>query len=160
MEYREDIGFQIRTLSHLVKRTVDQVAFDEQDDHPTGVQGWILGYLYENQGREIFQRDIQEQFSIRRSTVTGILQLMEKKGIIRRESVASDARLKSLVPTERAAELDAQVRACLRETDRMLTRGLSDGQVQLFKEMAAQMSRNLDNWENQTVSCPPADTTH
>ena len=66
MEYREDIGFQIRTLSHLVKRTVDQVAFDEQDDHPTGVQGWILGYLYENQGREIFQRDIQEHFSIRR----------------------------------------------------------------------------------------------
>ena len=78
MEYREDIGFQIRTLSHLVKRTVDQAAFDGVDDHPTGVQGWIIGYLYRNRDKEVFQRDIQEQFSIRRSTVTGILQLMEK----------------------------------------------------------------------------------
>ena len=78
MEYQEDLGFQIRTLSHLVKRTVDQTAFAGEEDHPTGVQGWIIGYLYENRGKEIFQRDIQAQFSIRRSTVTGILQLMEK----------------------------------------------------------------------------------
>ena len=69
MEYREDIGFQIRTLSHLVKRVVDQNAFPGESAHPTGVQGWIIGYLYENQGKEVFQRDIQEQFSIRRSTV-------------------------------------------------------------------------------------------
>ena len=91
MEYREDIGFQIRTLSHLVKRTVDQAAFDGVDDHPTGVQGWIIGYLYRNRDKEVFQRDIQEQFSIRRSTVTGILQLMEKNGLITRSSVEQDA---------------------------------------------------------------------
>ena len=91
MEYREDIGFQIRTLSHLVKRTVDQAAFDGVDDHPTGVQGWIIGYLYRNREKEVFQRDIQEQFSIRRSTVTGILQLMEKNGLITRSSVAQRA---------------------------------------------------------------------
>ena len=90
MEYREDIGFQIRTLSHLVKRTVDQAAFDGVDDHPTGVQGWIIGYLYRNRDKEVFQRDIQEQFSIRRSTVTGILQLMEKNGLITRSSVEQD----------------------------------------------------------------------
>ena len=37
MEYQEDLGFQIRTLSHLVKRTVDQTAFAGEEDHPTGV---------------------------------------------------------------------------------------------------------------------------
>ena len=93
MEYQEDLGFQIRTLSHLVKRTVDQTAFAGEEDHPTGVQGWIIGYLYENRGKEVFQRDIQAQFSIRRSTVTGILQLMEKNGLITRSSVERDARL-------------------------------------------------------------------
>ena len=150
MEYREDIGFQIRTLSHLVKRTVDQAAFDGVDDHPTGVQGWIIGYLYRNRDKEVFQRDIQEQFSIRRSTVTGILQLMEKNGIIRRESVARDARLKSLVPTERAFELAEKVQDCFRLTDQMLTCGISEGQIQLFKETASQMLRNLDHWEECT----------
>lgn len=117
MEYREDIGFQIRTLSHLVKRTVDQVAFDEQDDHPTGVQGWILGYLYENQGREIFQRDIQEHFSIRRSTVTGILQLMERNGLITRSSVERDARLKKLELTPRGVELHERVERSIRQVE-------------------------------------------
>ena len=50
MEYREDIGFQIRTLSHLVKRVVDQTAFTGESEQPTGVQGWIIGYLYQNRG--------------------------------------------------------------------------------------------------------------
>ena len=57
------------------------------------------------------------------------------------------------MPTERAAELDAQVRACLRQTDEVLTRGLSEGQVQLFKEIAAAMAQNLE----QAEDVPPAE---
>ena len=143
MEYREDIGFQIRTLSHLVKRTVDQAAFDGVDDHPTGVQGWIIGYLYRNRDKEVFQRDIQEQFSIRRSTVTGILQLMEKNGIIRREGVDYDARLKRLVPTEKAVQMEEQVRECARLLEQRITRGLTDEQRAQFLHTAACMAENL-----------------
>ena len=62
-------------------------------------------------------------FGMSRSTATGILQLMEKNGLILRESVASDARLKSLIPTEKAADLDAQVGECLRQTEQRLTSG-------------------------------------
>ena len=36
------------------------------------------------------------------------------------------------------------MRACLRQTEVLLTRGLSEGQVQLFKETLAAMIRNLD----------------
>ena len=132
MEYREDIGFQIRTLSHLVKRTVDQVAFAEQDDHPTGVQGWILGYLYENQGREIFQRDIQEHFSIRRSTVTGILQLMERNGLITRSSVERDARLKKLELTPRGVELHERVERSIRQVEDRLSQCLTPEEKATF----------------------------
>ena len=82
--------------------------------------------------------------------------MLEKKGIILRESVASDARLKSLVPTERAVELNARVYACLQEADRMLTRGLSEGQVQLFKETAVKMAQNLDEWDGEETGPDPA----
>ena len=92
----------------------------------------------------MFQRDVEQVFSLSRSTATGILQQLEEKDLLRRESVPSDARLKNLVPTPRAAELDAEVRACLRQTEVLLTRGLSEGQVQLFKETLAAMIRNLD----------------
>ena len=70
---------------------------------------------------------------------------MEKNGIIIRESVPYDARLKSLVPTDKAARLDEQVRTRILEIDAMLTRDLSPGQQQLFMEIAAQMARNLDS---------------
>ena len=36
----------------------------------------------------MFQRDVEAEFNIRRSTATGILQLMEKNGFLLREPVA------------------------------------------------------------------------
>lgn len=143
MEYREDIGFQIRTLSHLVKRTVEQVAFAEQDDHPTGVQGWILGYLYENQGREIFQRDIQEHFSIRRSTVTGILQLMERNGLITRSSVERDARLKKLELTPRGVELHERVERSIRQVEDRLSQCLTPEEKATFLTICEKIRAHL-----------------
>ena len=143
MEYREDIGFQIRTLSHLVRRTVDQVAFAEQDDHPTDVQGWILGYLYENQGREIFQRDIQEHFSIRRSTVTGILQLMERNGLITRSSVERDARLKKLELTPRGVELHERVERSIRQVEDRLSQCLTPEEKATFLTICEKIRAHL-----------------
>ena len=138
----KDCGAWINLLSHKLKKRMDATL---QDLEITGVQCRIIYYILSHcsQG-PVFQRDVENAFGLSRSTATGILQLLEKNGMIRRESVARDARLKSLFPTERAAGLDAQVRAGLRETDRMLTKGLSSGQVQLFKEIAARMLENLD----------------
>ena len=77
-------------------------------------------------------------------TLSATLKELERDGLIRRESVQSDARLKSLIPTQKAIELDAQVNACLRQADQCLTKGLSDAQLAAFKAIAAQMSANLD----------------
>ena len=146
----KDCGAWINLLSHKVKARLNAMLMNLGI---TAVQSRVIYYILNHcQEGPVFQRDIESVFGLSRSTATGILQLLEKNRIIRRESVASDARLKSLVPTQRAVQLDAQVSACLRETDRMLTRGLSDGQIQLFKEMAAQMLCNLDDWESETCA--------
>ena len=59
-----------------------------------------MWHLYRHREEQVFQRDIEREFSITRSTVTNILQLMERKGYIERRSVPQDARLKKLVLTE------------------------------------------------------------
>lgn len=139
----KDCGALINILSHKVKRRLNATL---QDLGITGVQSRIIFYILNHyQDGPVFQRDIESVFGLSRSTATGILQLLEKNGIIRKEGVSNDARLKSLVPTQRAAELDAKVADCLKETDRMLTRGLSSGQLQLFKEIASQMLKNLED---------------
>ena len=140
MKGERHVGGEIRMLSNLIKRCMD----DGMPPETTGMQGWIIGFLHRNEDRDMFQRDVEAEFNIRRSTATGILQLMEKNGLILRESVASDARLKSLIPTEKAARLDAQIGELLQQNEKKLTCGLSDSQLALFRETAALMSANLD----------------
>ena len=143
----KDCGAWINLLSHKVKKRLNGIL---QDLDITAVQSRVIYYILVHcQDGPVFQRDVESAFGLSRSTATGILQLMEKKGIIRRESVPSDARLKSLVPTSRAVEVNAEVSVGLEEMERRLTKGLSSGQVQLFREMAAQMLRNLDEWARE-----------
>ena len=137
-----DCGMWINILSHKLKKRMNA---NMQDFGLTGVQSRIIHYILSKQvNGPVFQRDLESVFSLSRSTATGILQQMEKSGLILRESVESDARLKSLIPTEKAAKLDAQICKSLIETEQILTRGLSSAQLALFIETAARMSSNLD----------------
>ena len=137
-----DCGGWINLLSHKVKKRLNSTLADLGI---TAVQSRILFYILKH-GPEgpVFQRDVEEAFELSRSTATGILQILERNGVILRNSVPYDARLKSLVPTEKAEQMNAQVHACILETEQAMTRDISPGQLQLFKEIAAKMSENLD----------------
>ena len=49
------------------------------------MQGWIIDYIYDRGNDPVFQRDIEKEFTIRRSTATELLKLMEKNGLITRQ---------------------------------------------------------------------------
>lgn len=49
--------------------------------------GYIISYLCENEDKNIFQRDIEREFDLSRSTVSTILKELEKEGLIERKSV-------------------------------------------------------------------------
>ena len=138
-----DCGGWISVLFHKLRKRVNA---DMQHLGLTGIQTRVIHYILIKSAEEpVYQRDVESTFGVSRSTVTGMLQQMEKDGLIQRVSVASDARLKSLVPTEKAIHLDAQVEERLRRAEQCLTQGLSEAQLSAFKEAAAQMSANLDN---------------
>lgn len=138
----KDCGMWIHILSHKLKKRMNA---NMQSLGLTGGQSRIMHYILVKCAEgPVFQRDVEKAFGMSRSTATGILQLMEKNGLIVRESVASDARLKSLIPTERAAHLDAQISESLRQGEQRLTKGLSSEQLAQFWETAAHMAANLD----------------
>ena len=137
-----DCGGWISVLFHKLRKRVNA---DVQRLGLTGIQSRVIHFiLIKSAEGPVYQRDVESAFGVSRSTVTGMLQQMEKDGLIQRVSVASDARLKSLIPTQRAIELDAQVGECLRRIDQSLTRGLTDAQLRAFEAAAAQMTANLD----------------
>ena len=96
------IGIEIRVLANLIGRCLNEVGFNDEQNSLTGPQGLVLGYLYDHQEHDIFQKDIEAAFNVRRSSATGLLQCLEANGFIERVSVAYDARLKKIVLTEKA----------------------------------------------------------
>ncbi|MBO7320019.1 MAG: MarR family transcriptional regulator, partial [Clostridia bacterium] len=70
------LGFEIHRSSRLVKRYMDNDATKLYVDKMTGTHGWAIGYFYHNKDCDIFQKDFEQQFNIRRSTASNILALM------------------------------------------------------------------------------------
>ena len=97
------IPAQLRRVNNLIFRKIGQIARTNGVEAVTPMHGWIMEYLYRNSETPVFQRDIEREFSITRSTVTNILQLMERKGYIARRSVEQDARLKQPGPHRKKA---------------------------------------------------------
>ena len=87
----ESIGHEIKAIDHLMQRKMIMTASKSGLDKVTIMHGWIIGYLILNLDRDIYQKDIESEFAISRSTVTNILKLMEKKGYIKRGANSSRA---------------------------------------------------------------------
>ena len=120
------IPAQLRRVDNLIFRRLNQFSRANGVEQTTPMHGWIIEYLYRHRDEPVFQRDIEREFSITRSTVTNILQLMERKGYIQRLSVPQDARLKQLVLTKEGIQrhekdpafLPPDRRLCGRTADR------------------------------------------
>lgn len=142
IQLQYDCGAWVHRLSRKVKKRLNATLADLDI---TAVQSRVIHYiLVHSQEGPVYQRDVESAFEFSRSTTTGILQLMERKGLLTRESVECDARLKRLLPTPRAADIDARVGECIREIEALLTQDLSPQDIQHFLVIAAKMSENLD----------------
>lgn len=145
MKHKETLGHKVKTLENLFYRNLITYEISRKRmDEVTVMHGWILGFLYENQDRDIFQKDIESECSIARSTVTCIVKLMEKKGYIRRESVEQDARLKKLVLTENGRKVHL---IHMNDTDILeerCQRGIPKEDIETFRTVAEKLKKNLE----------------
>lgn len=138
------IGFEVKFLSNQIKRCLDESLMNSGLDGPTGMQGWIMGYLFDHaEAGPVFQRDLEKEFNIRRSTVTGILQIMERDGLITREPVKYDARLKEIKLTPQAMAINEKVLRKISEVEDRVRSGLTDEEVAAFFSIAEKIKRNL-----------------
>ena len=144
MKHSKDVGFEVRTLDNMIYRQLMAYEARRGIDEVTVMHGWIIGYRYDNQEKEIFQKDIEAAFSITRSTVTGILKLREKKGYIYRESVERDARLKRLVLTDRGRELHEGTMRNIRILEDSVREGISPQELETFFRVIELMKANLE----------------
>ena len=143
MSKERQLGFEIRTLNNCVKRFVlstKPIEFQES----TGVHGWAIRYFYENRENDVFQRDFEARFSIRRSTATNMLKLMEKNGLITRESVSYDARLKKIVLTQKAIDIHKNATKNIKMIESKLKQGITQEELCAFYSVVDKIKANLE----------------
>lgn len=141
MERKKFVGYEIHTLDNMIGRRISALS---EKDGLTQMQGWIIGYLYDHSSVDVFQKDIEAQFHIARSTATGILKLMEKRGFLYRESVSSDARLKRLVLTDKGIGHQLTVMRNLDHMEHMLKEDIPKEHLDIFIDVIHQMKRNIE----------------
>jgi len=135
------IGKKIIILSKRIHRKLDN---GTSKYGITGVQSRILGFISHNsEKKDIFQKDIEEELDIRRSSVTSVLQLMEKNGYIQRVSVSTDARLKKIILTEKGKEIQKNVRNLILEFEKSLTDELSDEELDILVSLIDRLSNKI-----------------
>ncbi|HIV96556.1 MAG TPA: MarR family transcriptional regulator [Candidatus Agathobaculum stercoravium] len=144
--HEQRIGSELGMLSNLLKRQMACQPQDKEDSHVTGMQGMIIHYLAVADG-DRFQKDVETQFRFRRSTATGILQLMEQHGLLRREPVPQDGRLKRLVLTDKALALHARVMQKLRTTEELMREGISEEDMDTWFRVCGKIRSNLENYQ-------------
>lgn len=138
----DTVGYKIRLLHNQIHWHMEARRKENSDDL-TGMQRWTLGFLKEHIGQDVYQRDIEEAFSISRATASNMLSVMERRGLIERMSVEHDARLKKLVLTEKAIDMLERVDADIRNMEARLTEGLDGQEVAALKRYLDQMLWNL-----------------
>ena len=119
----EAIGCKINYVSNIIKREIEKLESIEALERVSGTNSFILVYISEKE--IVFQKDIEKEFGITRSTASKVISLMESKGMILRKSVRNDLRLKQLVLTDKAKMIVESVKKDLNSFEERLTLGLT-----------------------------------
>lgn len=137
---------ELRSLSHLIYRFIENLPNKKQIESMTGTNGCIIGYLADNSGRDVFQKDIEKAFGITRSTASKVINLMEQKGLVERQSVSRDARLKKIVMTEKSKAIAHLITEDMILVEGILTDGFSEEEKEDLYDYIERMKKNIKNY--------------
>lgn len=144
MDHKDSLGFEFKKMNDRIRRHIHAELATAGFDEMTVMHGWILGYLHRNEDQKIYQKDIENQFAIAKSTVTNILQLMEKKGYLIRKEDEKDARLKQLLLTELGRQTHQDTLEVINRLHDEMEVGITIEERMVVLQVIEKLKNNLD----------------
>lgn len=143
-------------IAHLIKVTSNEISRrinDFASDYDlTGTQVQIIDFLTSRPvSEDVFQKDIEAEFNIRRSTATNILKIMEKKELIKRESVQSDSRLKKIIILDKDQKLQTNIDDFMKQNDQRILSSLGTFERRAFLHALQKLPEKLQTIEQSEV---------
>ena len=145
-----EIGYEIRVLNNTIRNSINSMKLNkaiESNPHTTRLHAWVIGFVFHSKN-PVYQKDIEKEFKVSKSTVTEILQLMEKNGFIIRKSSKRDGRMKRILPTEKAITIQKEVMDNIRTVEEKLRAGISEEDYRTCLRVLKKMSENLAKEED------------
>lgn len=142
MKEHISIGGELAKTNNLIARKLSTILSD-QVMNISPVQISIMRYLVKEKNKPILQKDIEEIFNIRRSTVSGILKTMEKNNLIIRRNIKDDSKSKEIMLTYTTYENLQKIEYDLTNLDLLLMQNIKKEDMDTFLRVLEQIRKNL-----------------
>mgnify|MGYP002855214753 CR=1 FL=1 len=139
----ESITLDIKRVNGKIHRAISNKCRDNNLDI-TPVQGRLLMFISEHD--DVSATDILDELkSVNKSTLSEILNLMEKNNLINRIESKLDSRRKLIVLTNKSKEVVKHMKENFNSINEIALTGVSDKDKVIFKKVLEQIGRNMDN---------------
>ncbi len=142
---------QIKNLDKSVIRSfiIEVHKEHEHHHHPTPTQFQIIGYIIKHQNEDIYQRDLEKVLNLRRATVSGVLQTMEKRKIITRVVSEKDSRTKKIMLNEDAKQAFINGKERFINLEKIIKKDISDEELKNFSNTINKMQKNIEDYNKK-----------
>ena len=140
MRERTTIGFLVKQINNIYEKDFNRML---KSIGITSSQCAVLDYLFHSSKEEITQRDIERHLSLKNPTVTGLLKRLDEKGFILSVPSTTDKRCKNIYLTEKAYDIQKMMEASRKKSDRQLTMGMTQKEVQALKKALEKVLYNI-----------------
>lgn len=143
--------YQIKTLEKMILRNFLKDTDMKKDlscSTPTPTQMQIIEYILDHINDDIYQKDFEDVLKLRRATVSGVLQTMEKNELIERVTNSEDTRTKKIILNSKAKEIFSKNEKKLEEIEKIITKDITKEDLEVFSRVIEMMKKNI---ERQTI---------
>lgn len=140
--YDQDIGMLTNNTN---KKLIHYLNFKLEEFHLTTEQWAVLFQL--SKQNKISQKQLAEVCGKDQSTLTRILDILERKSFIERHSSREDRRSFVIHITEDGVVLSKKVAPFLKNIFKKLLKNIPKEELKIFREVLLQINENLDDVE-------------
>ena len=137
-------GFLVTKIKQLGDRIFERILAEKNIDAFNGAQGRILYVLWQEDGVPI--KIISEKSGLAITSLTTMLERMEKNGLISRKTDEADKRKTLLFLTDKAKELKEAYDSVSNEMGNIYYRDFTDKEILQFEEYLNRIRVNLEEW--------------
>ena len=145
MEYPKALGPMLGCCAHMARERMDARM---SRFGMTPAQTHVLLHLHQS-GGQLPQRELLDSLKVKPSTVNGILDRMEEKGLVERTVSGTDARQRLVALTPAGQEREKQVKQSFLEAEALIARGLTVEETDTLRSLLERVIHNLE--EDRTV---------